>query len=61
MEHRCSICMAENKNSKLLATLDGSPGLRICAGCYFIAIDLGYAVVYVDEDAKPPLPGNLIL
>jgi len=53
--------MAENKNSKLLATLDGSPGLRICAGCYFIAIDLGYAVVYVDEDAKPPLPGNLIL
>ena len=60
MEKYCSFCGTEAKESQLFAVLNGSPQSRICPRCYFIAIDLGYSVVYADGDT-PPIPQNLVL
>lgn len=59
MENHCSFCGTEAAASQLFAVLNGSPQSRICPRCYFIAIDLGYSVVYVEGEA--PVPQNLVL
>jgi len=58
--HRCTLCLADARDSKLFAFESGQRAVRICAGCYFIAIDLGYVVVYNEREAQA-IPGNLVL
>lgn len=51
MENKCSFCGSDASASTLVAVLNGEPRSRVCANCYFIAIDLGYSVVYMDTQA----------
>lgn len=59
--HRCTLCLADARDSKLFVFESGQHAVKICAGCYFIAIDLGYMVVYNTGHEAQAIPGNLVL